>query len=397
MDMNTRKPLRILTLVSLNLAIASTVFAAPKQSQNGPSVQQTMHSLVQPLTELCELSSSALRFSKNQKRVSELLKTFADKTRIIQTQFKSKAGESDFDPTADFQIQILKDTVQRAQVEVKRGNPLYASALTRTLPQACMGCHSRMDLGSQFPMKPKIPQGLTLTEQVSYLSALRHYDAALETIEKSLQNDQILKENRLSWENALNQGMILAIRVKRDPALAHKLIEAALRSKDLPSYLKNRFESWKTSIEAWAKEPSRKIETPKGLLAEGKRLYALALEAQKYPMDRSGWIYLLRSTEVLHRLMRTSGNESFVAEASFLLGTAYEALWGIGDSALHEIYLENCIRKKPHSPIASSCYVRLEDSIMNSFTGTAGTDVPMDLEKKLAELKILAMPTQTTN
>jgi len=57
-------------------------------------------------------------------------------------------------------------------------------------------------------------------------------------------------------------------------------------------------------------------------------------------------------------------------------------LWTLGDT-----YFEACIHRAPHTELAESCYRKLEESTLAGYTGSAGTQVPLDVEKKLTRLR----------
>jgi hypothetical protein len=75
-----------------------------------------------------------------------------------------------------------------------------------------------------------------------------------------------------------------------------------------------------------------------------------------------------------------------------MAGLCYDVLKTYQLGELHEIYFESCIRSAPHSSLAQTCYRRYEQSIYDGFTGSAGTDIPDDIEDKLQTLEALALP-----
>jgi hypothetical protein len=104
-------------------------------------------------------------------------------------------------------------------------------------------------------------------------------------------------------------------------------------------------------------------------------------------MDRAGDVLYLRASSVLHDQLSHFPQGPKSAEAFFLLGICYEILrdfdlWTLGDT-----YFEACIHRAPHTELAESCYRKLEESTLAGYTGSAGTQVPLDVEKKLTRLR----------
>jgi len=56
----------------------------------------------------------------------------------------------------------------------------------------------------------------------------------------------------------------------------------------------------------------------------------------------------------------------------------------------HEVYYETCVRQKPHTSLAKSCYAAYESSIHFGYSGSGGFTLPEDVQASLNELKALA-------
>ena len=261
-----------LFLTSLTpLAYAESHTSTPPATSD---LRPMMQSFSEPLIDLALLTSSPEQFSnpKNKSKIEKALKVFSEKAHSLEklTQFPDKTG--DRDPTVTFVTQSLKDTAERAQIAFKNGNHSYARDLSKNISQACIGCHTRLDSGAQFSIEtsPKALESLSSIERIQFLTAIRQYDSALDAVKQVLIDTESMNRRPLDWERALNHGLAISIRVKKDPTLALGQVNSVLEQKDAPFYLKTQATVWKQAIESWKKESKRKIETPEGLISGAK-------------------------------------------------------------------------------------------------------------------------------
>ena len=52
-----------------------------------------------------------------------------------------------------------------------------------------------------------------------------------------------------------------------------------------------------------------------------------------------------------------------------------------------DIYLKSCILEYPKSPFAQKCYAAYEEGMIMGYTGSAGTELPPDVQAELKSLK----------
>jgi hypothetical protein len=78
------------------------------------------------------------------------------------------------------------------------------------------------------------------------------------------------------------------------------------------------------------------------------------------------------------------------AEALLYLGQIYPRLSSDLFFRFGDMYLKACISDYPKTSGARACYVALEFSVTEGYSGTAGTDIPEDEQVELMRLKRLA-------
>ncbi len=231
---------------------------------------------------------------------------------------------------------------------------------------------------------------MTLLRLAEFYAASRQFDRALATFKEIIQWSAKEAVAPLTFERAVEYSLAIAVRVKKDPALAMEIVDGVLASPQAPFFLKANATAWKGSIQEWMQETPRTAPTNAGLHSEAVRLLARAKENQKYPMDRSADILFLRASATLHELLQ-SGSTEF-DDVLLLTGISYEVLNPLRLEDLHEIYYETCVRRAPHTPTAQQCFERYEQSIFFGYTGSGGTEIPEDVKSHLIELQALSLP-----
>ncbi|MGK5082494.1 hypothetical protein WDW37_04235 [Bdellovibrionota bacterium FG-1] len=368
------------------------------QASQKPHQNVVMIDLYQALAELVTDLSSDQRFLNpaHQARIEKNTKKIVLFAHNLKN---SESGAADQDPTIQIVGELFADEAKRAYQSLKWGHKIYARELLRGMTHYCIACHTRTDRGARFSelsIKPTI-NNLRPAELGEFYAATRQFDRALTELQKVIESGETHNIRPNEWNNAVRQALAIAVRVKRSPELALKLVEQALQVKSSPFFFKQDAQAWRLSIQEWTQEPKRQPLDEEGLHTEAIRLLTKAHETQKYPADRTADIFYLRASSVVHDLLQKGPQSKYAAEAYLMAGICYDVLRPFGLGELHEIYFEACIRRASHSPLAETCYHHLQESVFEGFTGSAGTDIPEDVRQKLKLLEALATPLPITN
>lgn len=299
---------------------------------------------------------------------------------------------SDLDPGILFIASEFSDQSRRAYQAIKQGNLTYGKSLLRSATSYCIACHTRNENGPQFanfPLSPKV-KGLSKQELGELFVATRQFDKGLAQFRELIADSELVKKRPFDWEVPVRQALALAVRVKKDPALASQIVTTALASPYLPQFQQERLLKWKKGIEAWQSESVSAPVTESQQVANLRRLLSEARGAQLFPIDRSAEIQFLRVSAVAHDLLGVAKDPKIVAEALMSAGEAYEILATPALWPMHEFYYESCVRKFPHSDLARGCYSRFTQAIYFGYTGSGGTNIPHDVQERLLELKSLS-------
>lgn len=332
----------------------------------------------------------------DRERILKDAKTLTKLTHDLKMGEKSGKlrAPSDADPTLFFLSERFSDQMARAHTALKQKQFDYGKGLLKSATAYCIACHTRHDNGPEFPTFPlKIDEArLDKSEKAELFVATRQFDRALVLLKELVANEELAQKRVFEWERPLRTALAISVRVKKDPTVSAELVAAALATPGLPEFERARLRKWVAAIDAWKREPKVKTRTEAGDAAEMRRLLREAQELQLYPMDRAAEIQYLRASTFAHDVLRTGRDKTLVTEALLTAGAAYEALSTPVFWPLHEMFYEACIRRSPHTAIASDCYERYEQSVYVGYTGSAGTDIPTEVVGTLDSLKALAAP-----
>ncbi len=375
---------RLFSIFSLITLVAFSASAETRQwNKRMQELAAVLNELLPEINRLYETDKEGLE--KNAKKLSELVHTLA-----VQP-----GGKSMLPPDADPSLLIVqglfeRDT-KRAYQAIKNGHVDYGKGLLRAMTGYCIACHSRNSNGPDFPnitLSPKTEK-LNSFEKAQLLAATRQFDGAIETLTAVVSDADLAKRRPLEWNRAVKQGLTLTVRVKQDPDKALAFLKAASQV-ETPRFVAQNTEAWKASLEAWKKEKSLPKPNEVSLHRQAKKLLDQARVDQRFPMDRNADVLYLRASAMLHDQLRLAPTGGLAPEAFYLLGRSYEVLGDLMSEPWHEIYYETCIRQKPHTALARSCFDAYESSMHFGYSGTGGFSLPEEAQASLTELKQLA-------
>ena len=188
----------------------------------------------------------------------------------------------------------------------------------------------------------------------------------------------------------LTEYLIVALRVKRDPVRAAKLLEKLEQRKETTPDLRRLIGPWRATL---AREKSVVTQPPS--LATARRLVEAGKRARDYAYSRAGLVDDLLASSVLHRLLEQPKlGTAERAEAYYLVGLTDSQVRSTPWLSDGSWYLEAAIRTQPHSATAQRAFEAYEDMTLLEWTGSAGTQVPDDVVMDLDRLRALAAPAE---
>lgn len=372
---------RLLAAVTL---LSATAGCAPKAAPSAvPSTPARMAGIVTALSTALPLAQDQAAFGAAAHR-DELRSSLA---ALATNASALELHGGDDTPGFRFFSRRLAEDATEISKRFQSGSTDEARFLLNQLVDDCAGCHARL------PDPREHSVGAALTGRLAdapplararLFVATRQFEQALDAYE-GLFAAKDVTPSALDFDGAIEDYLVIAVRVRSDFARADRALAALEQRGDAPSYLAQQLESWRSALKELA--PYATAST----LVEAREVLAKANATRRYPADRSALVHDLVASALLHRaLARGLASPDETAEASYLVGLAElrnDPSRGLPQA---EAYLEAAIRAAPNTDIARDAYGVLEEQTVLGWMGSAGLDMPNDVRDWLAELRSLA-------
>lgn len=375
-------------MAAAGLSVA-TVHAA--EQGPAPETRAAMREILGALGDILPICVSAERFAQPAER--EKVRVGLEKIASHADSLAQHAGGEQ----ADFASRgaVLADDARRAAARFESGRLVDARFVALQLTESCVGCHSRLPADADAPMAAKLVDdaklaGLSPAERARLSVATRQFDKSLDLYEGVLTSPPPSVGEAARMPD-LVEYLIVAVRVKRDPDRAAKLLGKLEKRKETPPDVRRELGPWLARLRSEGKVVR---ETP--TLARARSLVESGKRARPYSYSKAGLIDDLLASSVLHRLLEDPAQaKADRAETYYLLGltdaNVRSSPW-LSDAAW---YLASAIRTQPHSAVAARAFEAYEDMTILEWTGSAGTDMPEDVVRELDRLRALAAPAAT--
>lgn len=333
-------------------------------------------------------------------------------TAFVALMGRADSGERFADPAAREEIlgslrairaaaeELEEDDLTAAHLSVRRsladdatlatdafvdGRTEGARFLVAQMAEDCFGCHSKLPTEHAFGfgkelMDTDAVRALPPERRAVVAVAARRFEHALDLYEGILA-DRSLSAVQIALSGVFENYFKVALRVLDDRPRALRALEIFRERGDLPVHLGDEVEAW---VEALRAVPAT---APTGLPAARQAVREGQLRTD-YPGDRRGLVQFVLASRVLHRYVRSEPDDpEALAEAFYLLGLCEThispSLW-LNEA---EDFLESAVRAAPGSPHARRAYATLESVWIAGFTGSSGTHLPVEVERRLQELR----------
>lgn len=384
----------ILLRASLALCMASLILVttycshAPVDQDKGSAKwSSNMHELSEVLSTLFPYLMSKEEFNseKNYAEIERNVKRLAELAHNV----KENMSSPDKDPTVKFLAKDFDSEINRAHNALVSGNKQYARNVLAVATNHCVGCHSRSQMGPQFGdlnLKINYEELNPFVRAETYL-ATRQFKKSVEEYNTIATRKDLIAEYPFEVERSLKKALTVYVRVFDDVEGGLRLVENFLKVANTPPFLKRQAVVWQKDLKDWKKEAANG-KTLRGEVLV-KNMEALVSESNK--RGENAFIGYLRASSLGHIFLSKFDKDPRQAEILFNMGVCYESLQDLGYWSLSEDYYTQCIREKPHSPVAKKCYEQLEESIQVGYTGSIGTNIPKEVRDQLSILKGLAL------
>ncbi len=353
----------------------------------GPVLQ--MNSAFTSLSELIPYVTDEAKFTdkKNEAFVREKLSQLA---RSIRNAKHDALMKQDIFAPSYLLLKEQLDTTQKAFNEGKKG---FALNRMKDLTSMCIDCHSRLPpekLSSYsdgtFHLNPKNfgnSYNLAIGELLT-----RQYTKARGSFQFSIDESFVSKDYAMT-EKALKQILLIEIKIMKEDQKMLAVLDGIANRKDLPVYLKNQIQEWRSDVNTWAKRKDYRKE-----LSDDKEAgqFIAGLETLLKPAKTvfgKGDVDLLAASGILSRFLFNNPTTSLAPEINYWLGWMELRLGRDHYFSTGDFFLKQCIRRYSKNPIAMRCLSELKNDLTFKFSGSSGTHIPEDVVKELKDLEHL--------
>ncbi len=397
---------RLIMLVSLTTA-SCTSSEKPQLAEASQSEGQTsagnsrqlnwsvkMQDLSQALNKLLPLVSDTKAFNDPINEVS--IRDATSRLKKLSHQVRALDKPS-ADPAFESIARMLDEDLARAVSSLATGNRDYARLTIRESIGYCIQCHTQTSSGPNFPKLQLSfdPSSLSPLGRGDFYAATRQFDRALAAYQEGVKDSDYAKRDIFGWERAVKSALAIAVRYKQSPRESQMIARYVQGNKAAPESLKSAAKSWNLSIADWNKQNKSKRPDSNVALAQKLIDQADARQDVSSPQD----VPYLRASALLHQWLSENpakpGQANLErAKALWLAGRAAEASRELNFWTLHERYYELCIDDAPKTETAKACFALLSDSVITGYTGSSGTNLPAEEERRLSRLKVRAFGDQ---
>lgn len=336
------------------------------------------------------------RDPKNAETIKEALDSLAahsvslkDHTAKLKTSADGKV-----DPGIRYISQAFENDIGAAQVAFSGSADAQRQSQTylRAALAKCMMCHSQASNGPEVQLEQFKGQfeKLNYADRFQAYAATRQFDEALEVFSKTLRDAKVSKPDESIVDREVKAALAIAVRVKRDPNLALKLINEVEASKAASRMTQADLKDWKNAVIQWQNESQIDRRHDQSLYMAAKKLASNGKATKSVNALENSNIQMLRASSLLHDLLTNFPKSSLRGDAYLLLATTYEMLPGFSAWDLPDEYLGACIEEFSHTETSERCYKKYQEITVLGYSGSSGVHVPTAVIQHLQRMKELA-------
>ncbi|MFA6235797.1 MAG: hypothetical protein WC635_00610 [Bacteriovorax sp.] len=335
---------------------------------------------------------SAFDLFKEKSAQKELIKNLTDISESFRgarhVEFFQKPG---FRPSLNTINSHIDETIS----SIKSQNYIFAQSRLKAVSALCVSCHSILsesvsrnafgdainkEKRSRFESDYAYANYLFLVRRLSESSF--YFDLTIKDhLDKPL---NVNSEVNHELYSSLRRVLSIYTKITFNPDKARDFLKKYKDHKNLNPALKSTINNWLAQLEKWKSFDPHKVKSIHKFI--GKYLVALERDKEKLLSGESD-IALLVASGVLSKYLVEHPKSAQTPEILYWLAIAERRLSSTYFFSISELYLKDCITLYPKSSFAKKCYNEYEENITFGFSGSAGTDIPMEEKRELERLK----------
>ena len=207
---------------------------------------------------------------------------------------------------------------------------------------------------------PEPMAGLGNLERAEYFAATRRHEDAILAYEVVFKDQNFRLAQPERWKEALENLIAITIRLRNDPHLTLEMCSSLLEDKNLSPSQRALLQAWRASVKSWAQEKRNENFSPGDTFIKAQTLLEQAKVSGKKDTQYA-YIEYLRVMSLLNDIAITPDANALKAHSFLIAGETSQKLKNILVWSYPEAYYEACIRIRPHTAEARTCWTSLQN------------------------------------
>lgn len=370
-------------------ALPSAAFSIDPSEAQAKAVMSNVYDSYQKIIPYAYSTKDISNGLRNKKEKEELLKNLTD-----LSQFFKNARHAEFFQRPGFRpsLETINNHLEETILSVETNNFIFAQKRLNVIGALCVSCHSQLPqsvaknaFGGDVK-KEKRERFDSDFSYANYLYLVRHFDESIIYFDKAIESalGKLDKSASLEIISSLRKIISIDTKIKFDYDKAKASIEKWEKDSRLSSNDRKMVKRWGDSLKTWKGFDPNSIKSMPDFIE--KHLSPLDLKMEIIFTGEEDITLLSSSGVLLNYLVENPGTE-LAPEILYWLSMTEHRLSQTFFFSLGDLYLKDCIRKYPASPYAKKCYQEYADSIEAGYSGSSGTDIPIEEKRELLKLK----------
>ncbi len=289
-----------------------------------------------------------------------------------------------------FSYDYILDYLQETKQAFEKENYRYARSNLYTLGTICSSCHTQdARLRTLFSGTNRSH----FQDDYSYAEfnfSTRHYDEAIKYYNKHLNADDMKTE--LDIVRPLQRIITVYTQVLNKPGEGAKQLRKYLDLKSHSRTTKEHLAQWILGLDDLQSSGASKVKNIDFQTLENyvKEYFGdlndLLPGVMSTPRQEVSRVWL---RGVLYKYLNGHPENDEIPKIIYWLALCDRSIDYNYYFSLSDLYLKQCVVKHPHHPYAKRCFNEYREYVTFSYTGSAGTFIPPDVQQQLDELQNL--------
>lgn len=360
----------ILVLFCLSISAQAANTATSELNHNMTELGKAISTLI-PIA----LDNDDLNTPKVKAKLAENIAVLSNTLPKVKPHFDNKSL------TYQLSFGIISRHIDDLKLAFDKSRYHHVRSMIRATAEICVSCHSQDRIKRKLFVGFKRQQFKSDFSYAEYNFVTRNYPVAEDYYVKYLQHPG-KHDSEPEQLLALRHLLIIYAQILNNVSKGKALFSKIQTSSKLTVYANKQVEDWISSLEAIGKLPKHDKDKD---FAGIKRLVTKYL-SDKLPA-KLAYHYWIRG--MAYRYLSASPKHNEVPVLLYWLALADRDTPQSYYYSLSDLYLKECMLVYSAHPIAKQCYDAYEESMIYSYSGSRGTDIPDDIVDVLKDLKML--------